>query len=354
MAFRAAIAAGLLFLAAFLAAAGFLLGRVTAPDPTPTTPPAPTDSTPAPPPPPQPQPAATTQPATEHALPERIPTPTLRGDGVLSGTVIDQAGAPVPGAHIILSAPTPPTLGDYTLMATSTNDRGEFAFERLPTHRADLLYHLDCEWTSDDRIARAQRTVTLGPGDHKRARIVLVRRGDARIEGAVTSASGPVADVTVALHSPAFEARIRSGPQGRFALRDLPPGSYLVRVFDADPANETFAELHHETRDIRGYVPYNIFLQAGSLHLTLRASPDGPPRPGATVWLAQLESETDGASVERILARGRTDTDGVLRLRLAPVGTHRVRTDLGPLVPDSITVGTGANSRQLHLAERRP
>ncbi|MET0425614.1 MAG: carboxypeptidase-like regulatory domain-containing protein, partial [Actinoplanes sp.] len=140
----------------------------------------------------------------------------LAGAGRITGSVSDRAGRPMAGATLTLTGP------DGAVVAViSTGSDGDYVLDGLDAP----------EYTLTATAAHAEpSTRTVSPADPGSTDFVLAVGGT--LTGSVrTAGSGrpvPEASVLAVDRGGAIAAAATTGPDGRYELRDLPPGTYTV------------------------------------------------------------------------------------------------------------------------------
>jgi RNA polymerase sigma-70 factor (ECF subfamily) len=273
----------------------------------------------------------------------RRPPPELS----VTGTVVDQTGAPVSGLQLWIPIPD---VGDFT---AKTGADGAFAFAvrhlweghdrwhiELPKNRPDL------EWVADGgELAWGRQDL----------RLVVRRRAPATLQLEVVDERGAPVETFGASCWP-DPWRLRSGemPQlrgvapvrhegGRCTLADLPPGPAFASVFGGAAHGER-AEIPVELAE-GALVPLRVVLAApADLAVDVVAVGSGAPLAGVELALAKVVPATLAAKVTAAsqrcdlavvrrggggssgpqgfnvltLARATSDRDGVARLRAMP------------------------------------
>lgn len=160
----------------------------------------------------------------------------LETAGVVSGTVTDPDGDPVPQAQVIVY----PAAGGGEIARAVTNDGGEYEVpgldgELVVQFLAPMGSDLGAQWWDG---ASAREDATLISLSHASARGI-----DAQLEpglsisGSATSGFGGVGDVTVYAYPANCDltvqtATARTQADGSYRLTGLAPGTYRVRVGD--------------------------------------------------------------------------------------------------------------------------
>jgi protocatechuate 3,4-dioxygenase beta subunit len=134
----------------------------------------------------------------------------------LRGAVVDLAGAPVPGAVVGGFAEG---RGAGPIEDAVTDAGGRFVLDGLAPGTLELAVR--------GHVVREPEVVTIGEKDQEVT--VRVARG-ATLAGVVVREGRPVADARVYARPPndGWAPDTRSGPDGRFRLAGLAPGTYLV------------------------------------------------------------------------------------------------------------------------------
>jgi hypothetical protein len=141
--------------------------------------------------------------------------------GVVSGYALDQTGAPVSGARV--------SLGPYSTM---TDERGAYAFRRVPQGELDLSLDKDglpADYALDEKpqrlsVMRGQTssvTLQVIPLSAIRGRVYQDRNRNARFD----EGEG-VANAVVAVNG----AVTATGPTGSYAFYNQAPGRYQIRL----------------------------------------------------------------------------------------------------------------------------
>lgn len=156
--------------------------------------------------------------------------------GRLTGSVRDEAGAPVAG-YLVGAEPLDETSA-FTDLGAKTDADGTFTIDRVPPATYDV--HASSPRSTDDVRAR----VTVHGNDTARVDLAI-KRPSGTISGTVSDRAGrPVGDAFVRIASEQTPDRwdeLRSdwgdktmtAVDGTFAIREVPPGSYTVRAYRA-------------------------------------------------------------------------------------------------------------------------
>lgn len=147
-------------------------------------------------------------------LPAQNASAQDRGGSIVG--VVTAGRATVDNAVVVLSN------ADGPVARTASDADGRFQFARVPAGRYHLAAH-------KDGVGRGEADAAVVAGQATRVHINLVDNRPGALAGGVFNADGPVADATVVVRNRAGEvARTRTGPDGRFGIRELPAGTYSV------------------------------------------------------------------------------------------------------------------------------
>ncbi|MFT3852749.1 MAG: carboxypeptidase-like regulatory domain-containing protein [Ilumatobacteraceae bacterium] len=211
----------------------------------------------------------------------------LKGDGAITGTVVDAGGQPVAGATVAASDGTNAT-STVTLSAADASGAGAGTFElrNLITPGTFSLA------VSADGFLTTNVTVRLDTGVTAPAQTIVLRPSVGRVGGTVSAGgpdAGPLGGVTVTVSGPEFSrstSSLTTDPVGSWQITGVPlPGTYTV----------TFSATGYSTQavgaDLSPTVPENLGLDAtlapATSNVTGRAieASNGSGIVGATVTL---------------------------------------------------------------------
>lgn len=228
---------------------------------------------------------------------------SARGDASIEG-VVRRRGTPVPG--LLVEATTEGARGtDRVVFRANADAFGQFRFPGLSEGRYRLAIV--------DGSVRGTSAVTLRAGD----RVVSdLEVGEGRISGLVRGARGEfVREAEVlAIPDPALrgadaEGRVRTGPDGRFAIAGLPIGRYRLLVTPMGRATRVVEGVY---ADLAGQEnPVEIVLGRGArLELVVK---DDRRRTvgGADVWIENARGVTLHPRAFRTGPSGRVVVDGL-------------------------------------------
>lgn len=135
--------------------------------------------------------------------------------GAIAG-VVTAGRAVVENAVVVLSN------ADGPVARTASGTDGRFHFGPIPAGRYHLAAH-------KDGVGSGEAAAAVVAGQSTRVHLNLVDNRPGALAGGVFNADGPVADAVVVVRNRAGEvARARTGPDGRFGIRELPAGTYSV------------------------------------------------------------------------------------------------------------------------------
>ncbi len=151
---------------------------------------------------------------------------TLTVGATLSGTVVDETGAPVPGVSVDVLDP----VNGGWFAGASTDVVGAFSLSGLPP--SDVVLGLSGAGWAPQWYDSATSFEDATPIDLTTISDVAVTMAErSSISGTVLESAGstPVAEVTVIVQSDDAFVSTRTGADGSYAVRGLPPGSYRVQ-----------------------------------------------------------------------------------------------------------------------------
>ena len=233
--------------------------------------------------------------------------PKARADARILAVVQDQDGKPIDDAVVSASGRAARSIGGGWY---------ELDERQAGTHTIRCRAPLSGDGSL---LAKAQSTFELSPaGETRIVLFTLPTRGNNTVNGQIVTSGGVGSRIDVVFDSPAFEARARTGADGRFTIPNLPRGSYSVRTFYRNGG--TRADLTHDTLNVQATMNYTRRLDAGPLKLTLK-----PPASGRRVELLRAKPNGDGTSAVAVsVASGTTDEDGMLTIDYVAAGTYHL------------------------------
>lgn len=234
-------------------------------------------------------------------------------DGVITGTVVDSAGAPARECEVTAEqgdgvvALLAGTGSAVTLGPALTGDDGRFTLRRVGAGAFAVLAR-----RADGASARVEG---VSAGDDVTVRLDTT----GAVVGTVTMAGAPVPEalVVTAEHGDTVRTESFRHTDGRFTLRDLPPATYQLAVDAIDGVGVGSA-----TVTAGGEAPVTIALEPT---VTLRGRlVERVSR--APVAGMGIRVERAGASLPRGMTSARSAADGTFELRHAPRGHLEVST----------------------------
>jgi hypothetical protein len=243
------------------------------------------------------------------------------------GTVLDPDGNPVADALVVVSQGR----GELDFRQMETDAEGRFSLELQGFPESSEI-----AWANVYKPGLAVAGARLSAGDNSTS-----LTPSRQLEGTVLDTSGrPVPGMTVVLKAVSLadpfagfrlggavaqEFSIRTGADGRWAMRDLPlTGIATLAVIDPRfIGDETSVDLAH----------------AGKAGLTLIARPggsiqgrviyrDGRPAPGMSIFAQLQNGDMEGMTGMCTYAQSVTDADGKYQLPGLPDGTFNVNVDV--------------------------
>jgi protocatechuate 3,4-dioxygenase beta subunit len=170
-----------------------------------------------------------------------------RADGVIRGTVTDDAGKPIADAWVsvhqdleamvsgMAGSGAPDREGDSRMITIQNSDDGGGAGEAAPS-LTDASGHFEITGLTRDSwdvVAEAQAGKLRGRAEHVKpdATITIQARGVTELRGVVHAPGGtPPSSFSVALEGPTRAERSFATPDGSFSFARVDPGTYKVRV----------------------------------------------------------------------------------------------------------------------------
>lgn len=286
----------------------------------------------------------------------------LAEPATLAGLVVDERGAPVPGADVaaMLMAGADNDLrwiigwGELSDLQTKTDAGGRFSFENIPpTAKAEFIVSAPGKAAHYTGTMGGPPAMQFKPG---RTDIRIALAPEAKIEGAVVEhqSGKPLAGVHVVAQPKAepnpFAVRTAtSSPDGAFIIDGLKGGEVIVRIADSDE-NWTCAPTT-VTTEPDGTVG-NIRLEAMApvfLEVVVTDAEDKTPVDSVYVGVKEIASNQHKA--------GRTGQDGVARIRVGPgdyqLTSSRKQGYISQSTSSTVTVKKGSANR-IEIALKPP
>jgi protocatechuate 3,4-dioxygenase beta subunit len=288
-------------------------------------------------------------PVTQTAFRERATAArlTLRGGGIVTGSVLDPAGKPAEGAIVLAGA-----------LAVKTDASGAFRIEGVPAGAPAV------EAFSKDLAARSD-SVRVKKGETVEVALRLGR--SASVTGTVVDEKTrrPIPGARIAVTTGGFVMRgsapgrrARTDAKGKFRLAGLRPRAYSIRAGKADYLPVTMPGI---VAGVSSPGTIAIALQKSASIAGRVTDEAGAPVPGARVEIARdsgLRAILRGGAAA-VLGRGGATTgpDGAFRLRgLAPQRNATLQAAKAGFVPAKrygVTVKSGESVKDVALVVKR-
>jgi hypothetical protein len=148
----------------------------------------------------------------------------VRGGRTLTGVVVDDHGAPVGGAKVLVDQPYDAGVIDDVRMVI-TDAAGRFALRGIPV-RTTLL----AAGAEDPRTGCRSMRVPIPDGTADPAPVRLVIRPCGSIAGTVSNDAGPLAGAMIGCGEPEVAMAITDA-RGRFTMPIVPPGEHSLTIY---------------------------------------------------------------------------------------------------------------------------
>ena len=206
----------------------------------------------------------------------------------ISGTVL---GDDVSAASVALTMPLSGTAGvesgGAVVQTVPVGSDGAFTLTNVPS---PSVYELVVSKTG---YATSTQRLDVSAGEERSGVEITLRKGDGLISGTVSSATGPLGEVSIVATSGQTEVSTLSltdGDAGSFTLRGLPtPGSYTVVASKPGFASQTMTLTLSKGQKLTG-VGLTLGKSSGSLKGTVSLLPDRAPVGGVTVTVTDGEN----------------------------------------------------------------
>ena len=243
---------------------------------------------------------------------------TLQGFSSLSGSVVDTANNPVPGADVLLR-----DLVSGSQYEQQTQTNGAFRFTQVstslpPEGRLEGTHTLQ---VSHPAYAVLRDQVVLKPGED---RVIQLRlENGSNISGRATDVSGsPIPGVLVSvLGTQGSAASAQTDGTGLYFVTGIPAGAYdlLFRLDSNPPLTGALYQVP------AGTAGADVVLQPGEWRVTGTAF-DAQNRTPLTYYILNIEGNPTGPRARRFVQSRVVNTpDGTYQLTLSEPGNFRVR-----------------------------
>ncbi|MDA1194059.1 MAG: carboxypeptidase regulatory-like domain-containing protein [Planctomycetota bacterium] len=242
----------------------------------------------------------------------------------VTGTVVDEAGAPVAAARVVAGKAQQGWnmgLSNPNQAQAVADAAGHFEFDGL---EPNLVWSLTA--TTDSHLSEEPTKLTPSAAGTPVEPVKIVVREGARVAGVVTEGDGqPVAGLTVVIAGSA-QASTLTGTDGTFAFTGLKPGAGTVSASGLRP---TPPEAQQVVTLVWGKAVEGVALRVPpvlSIH-GIVVNDSGKPLIGIAVAATTNVSSTDPNARRRgnqQIAQATTDADGAFELRGLLAGSYRV------------------------------
>ncbi len=175
--------------------------------------------------------------------------------------------------------------------------------------------------------ATQAQVVSVKAGDEVQADFLMQRSKTVEIAGHVVGRGGPANNAWVNLKLAGvddygFERQTRTDEKGRFELKGVPPGSYVIFVFQRDEENGPFEPHGQQKVEVSGVNIDSIVISVGrGTSLQGRVTVDGANSPR----LERIAIDLSNVDVdEQLGAQGRAKKDGTFEIKSVSDGNYAV------------------------------
>ncbi len=271
---------------------------------------------------------------------------TVVGDDVSAATLylesIDAAAgrstATVAQSAVPNGAAAPPDNGDAIVQSVPIGADGTFELANVPS---PSVYDLVVTKTG---YATSTQRIDVGAGETRRGVQLRLSKGDGLISGTITSASGPLGDVTVtATSGQSSVTTVSLSDAGTFTLRGLPtPATFTVQASVEGYASQTQTLTLAAGEKLTG-VAITLPKSSGTLQGLVNLLPSNTPAPGVAVTVTDglVVVQTESESLQS--TAGGDQEVGHWRVGGLPVpGTYTVTFSRPDLAAQTVSVSLDA------------
>jgi len=287
----------------------------------------------------------------------------MTASGVVTGRMTNEDGEPMVSAQVVaLQRPSEEELEDegaspsrkWRLQAAGsaqTDDRGQYRLFGLDPGEYYLKavdsseanpngFGNEASWIREligseyapayyPGVAQATQAqvVSVKAGDEVQADFLMQRSKTVEIAGHVVGRGGPANNAWVNLKLAGvddygFERQTRTDEKGRFELKGVPPGSYVIFVFQRDEENGPFEPHGQQKVEVSGVNIDSIVISVGrGTSLQGRVTVDGANSPRLERIAIDLSNVDDD---EQLGAQGRAKKDGTFEIKSVSDGNYAV------------------------------
>ncbi len=286
----------------------------------------------------------------------------MMASGVVTGRVTNEDGEPMIDAQVVaLQRPNEEELEDQGASASrkwklqpvgsaQTDDRGQYRLFGLDPGEYYLkavdspesssnTFGNEASWIRDligneyaptyypgvAQVSQAQ-VVSIKAGDEVQADVFMQRTRTVYIAGRVIGRDGPASSAWVNLRLAGddygFERQASTDDKGRFELKGIPPGSYLISVYQRDEGGGPYEPRGQQKLEVSDANIDSIVISVGGgASLQGRITGDGPNLPRLErigIVLINVDDE------EKIGGQGRAKKDGTFEIKSVSDGSYAV------------------------------
>ena len=170
--------------------------------------------------------------------------------------------------------------GEYYLKATDSSEPSQYAFGNEASWIRDLIgnEYAPTYYPGVAQVSQAQM-VSVKAGDEVQADVFMQHTKTVEISGHVIGRGGPASSAWVSLRlvgdDYGFDRQTTSDEKGRFELKGVPSGSYMISVFQKNDGDGGYEIRGQQRVEVSGSNMTIVIAVAGGTNLQGRITVDG-------------------------------------------------------------------------------